>query len=186
MHKAVFLDRDGVVNHSIVRNGKPYAPRTMEEFVINPDIHTLSRLRNLGYRLIVVTNQPDIGNGLMPREAVDAMHAALYHAFHFDDILTCPHTAQDQCACRKPKPGMLIQSQVKFNIDLRTSYMVGDRWRDVEAGQAAGCATVFLDYGYAEQPPAAPPDFTCNSLLAAVDWIESKTVQSAKDIVRKL
>lgn len=182
MNKAVFLDRDGVLNHSIIIDGKPYAPRTHEDFILNPDLQALSRLRNLGYRLIVVTNQPDVANGLVSRQFVDELHALLEKAFPFDAILACFHNAAAQCDCRKPKPGMLHQARDAWNIDLSRSYMVGDRWRDVMAGEAAGCSTVFLDYGYTEETPAFHPDFTCGSLLAAIEWIEAGGIAPKKDI----
>jgi D-glycero-D-manno-heptose 1,7-bisphosphate phosphatase len=183
MSKAVFLDRDGVVNRSIIRDGKPYAPRTREEFILDENLGELARLKALGFRLIIVTNQPDVGNGLVTAKFLDSLHAVLYAAFPFDDILACHHRSQDGCGCRKPKPGMLLAAQQKFGIDMKHSYMVGDRWRDVVAGEAAGCATVFLDYGYQEEGPEFRPHFTCASLLEAIEWIEHETVQSSSHAV---
>ncbi|MGE3622607.1 MAG: D-glycero-alpha-D-manno-heptose-1,7-bisphosphate 7-phosphatase [Bdellovibrionales bacterium] len=174
MNKAVFLDRDGVLNRAIVKNGKPYAPRSLEDFILNPDMDQLIRLKNLGYRLIVVTNQPDVANGFITRQFVEALHARLRQAFPFDDILACLHGSKDGCECRKPKPGMLYRAREAFNICLANSYMIGDRWSDVMAGQAAGCATVFLDYGYKECAPEISPDYICRSLAAAIEWIETR------------
>jgi len=175
VNKAVFLDRDGVINHSIIRDGKPYAPRTLDEFKINPDIKNLITLKALGYKLIIVTNQPDVAGGLVTREFVGHLHALLLGAFPFDDIIACFHGEKDNCGCRKPKPGLLYQARDTFNLDLTQSFMVGDRWKDIVAGQSAGCATVFLDYGYKEEAPAFHPDFTCSSLTAAIEWILDKS-----------
>jgi D-glycero-D-manno-heptose 1,7-bisphosphate phosphatase len=175
MRKAVFLDRDGVLNVSLVRDGKPYAPRTAAEFQIYPDVVQLVRLRALGYLLVVATNQPDIANGLVSRDFVDGLHARLNETLPFDAILTCPHASGEGCDCRKPKAGMLYQAQAQFGIDLAGSFMVGDRWRDILAGSTAGCKTVFIDHGYAEDAPPFHPDFTCTSLGDAIAWIEKNS-----------
>ena len=175
MNKAVFLDRDGVVNRSIIRNGKPYAPRTVDEFTINPDIKHLSALKEAGYKLIIATNQPDVANGLVTREFIGQLHTLLCDAFPFDDIIVCFHDGKDHCDCRKPKPGMLYQGRDTFNLELTQSFMIGDRWSDVLAGQAAGCKAVFIECGYTEEAPPFHPDFTCNSLAAAIQWITSRT-----------
>jgi D-glycero-D-manno-heptose 1,7-bisphosphate phosphatase len=174
MKKAVFLDRDGVINDCIVVDGKPYAPRTAEDFHINADIKELQRLKNLEYQLIIVTNQPDVANALVTRAFVDDLHARLRKAFPFDGIITCFHNAEADCECRKPKPGMLYEARDRFDIDLAGSYMIGDRWRDVLAGQAAGCSTIFLDHGYKEDTPTFHPDFVCGSFVSAIEWIESR------------
>jgi len=175
MNKAVFLDRDGVINHTVVKDGKPYAPRTLEEFVLNPDIKELTRLKNLGYYLIIVTNQPDVANGIVTRAFVEDLHARINKVFPFDAIITCFHSDKDNCGCRKPKPGMLYQARDTFNINLAGSYMIGDRWRDVLAGASAGCTTLFLDHGYQEGAPVFYPNFTYGSLAAAIEWIESRS-----------
>jgi D-glycero-D-manno-heptose 1,7-bisphosphate phosphatase len=174
MNKAVFLDRDGVINRTIIKDGRPYAPRTLDDFHINPDIQQLSRLKKLGYYLIIVTNQPDVADQLVPRAFVDDLHARLRKTFPFDDIIACFHNDKDNCDCRKPKPGMLLQARDKFNIDVAGSYMIGDRWRDVLAGQAAGCTAIFIDHGYMDNAPAFHPDFICGSLVNAIEWIESR------------
>jgi D-glycero-D-manno-heptose 1,7-bisphosphate phosphatase len=174
MKRAVFLDRDGVVNLSLVREGRPYAPRTIEEFKISPEIHELKRLKDLGYLLIIATNQPDVAHGLISPSFLDDAHGQLREAFPFDDIFVCPHSNKDNCECRKPKPGMIQDARDKFDIDLAQSYLIGDRWRDVLAGQAAGCSTVFLDYGYREETPEFHPNFVCDTLTEAIIWIESQ------------
>jgi D-glycero-D-manno-heptose 1,7-bisphosphate phosphatase len=116
----------------------------------------LLSLRNAGFLNIVVTNQPDVATGKIKLETVEAMHRRLKQDLALDDIKVCYHGDADGCDCRKPKPGMLLQAALEFGIDLERSFMVGDRWRDVAAGQAAGCANFFIDYAYREKRPEAP------------------------------
>lgn len=151
MARAVFLDRDGVLNRCEVRAGKPYAPRTFEDFRLLPGVcAAVETLRAAGLRIIVFTNQPDIGNGLVEQSVVEAMHDRLRRRIAPDDILVCPHKQSDGCACRKPRPGMLIEAAKRWRIDLAGSYVVGDRWSDIVAGQKAGCYTVFIERFYTE------------------------------------
>lgn len=166
---AIFLDRDGVINRALVHEQRPGAPTRLEDLEILPGVPAaLSRLRAAGYALVVVTNQPDIARGLMAREALDAMHAFLLAELPLDEIRVCPHTDSDGCACRKPKPGLLLEPPT---YDVERSVMVGDRWRDVEAGRAAACrATILVDYDYAEAIPHEP-DVRVASLTEAADWI---------------
>jgi len=170
--KAVFLDRDGVLNESVVRDGKPYPPARVEEFRIYPDAAgALARLKAAGYRLIVVTNQPDVGRGTTPRSTVDSINAALESALPVDEILVCWHDDRDACDCRKPKPGLLLEASARHGIDLQQSFMVGDRWRDIDCGAAAGCRSVLIDRGYRERAPDHSPDFRTGSLAGAAEWI---------------
>lgn len=167
MRRAVFLDRDGVLNRSIVRDGKPYPPESVAEMEILPEVgDALASLRNAGFLNIVVTNQPDVGTGKQRPEMVEAMHRRLRSELALDDIKVCYHSDADGCDCRKPKPGMLLQAAREFGIDLEQSFMVGDRWRDVAAGQAAGCTTFFIDYHYREKRPE-PPYLAVKSLAEA-------------------
>jgi D-glycero-D-manno-heptose 1,7-bisphosphate phosphatase len=171
MQRAVFIDRDGVINRAIVRDGKPYAPASMSELDILPGTHeALQRLRAAGLLSIVVTNQPDVGAGKQPRQAVEQMHRYMEQALPLDGIKVCYHTDAAGCDCRKPRPGMLLEAARDQSIDLTRSFMVGDRWRDVEAGRAAGCRTLFIDYGYAEPRPASP-DYVVDSLGHAAEII---------------
>jgi len=169
MMPAVFLDRDGVLNEAVVRGGKPYPPPSVEALTIVPGAaEALRRLRQAGYRIVVVTNQPDVARGVTPREVVEAMNAKLAAALPIDEIRVCWHDDRDRCACRKPAPGLLLQAPCH---DLARSVIVGDRWRDVEAGRRAGVgATVLVDRGYTE-PLRAEPDARVGSLPEAVDWI---------------
>jgi len=169
--RAVFLDRDGVLNRAIVRTGRPYPPRSMDEVQILPGVEeACRRLHAAGFLLIMVTNQPDVASGTQTRVAVDAMNAALRARLALDDVRVCPHDDADDCPCRKPRPGLLCAAAREWHVDLAASVMVGDRWRDIEAGRAAGCRTVFIDYGYAERRPGGE-DVVVASLIDAVPWI---------------
>ena len=167
--RAVFLDRDGVINRAVMRDGKPYAPAWPHELEVLPGVReALARLGAAGYALVVVTNQPDIARRRMRMEAVEEMHARLRAELRLDDIRVCPHDDGDDCDCRKPKPGLLLREP---RPDFAASVMVGDRWRDIEAGRAAGCgATVLVDYHYDEALPHEP-DARVGSLAEAADWI---------------
>jgi D-glycero-D-manno-heptose 1,7-bisphosphate phosphatase len=165
--RAAFLDRDGVLNRAIVRDGRPYAPRSLEDFVIRPEApQAVARLKAAGYLIVVTTNQKDVGEGLVSRETLDAMHARLAQAVAVDDIRVC--TCIDECPCYKPNPGMLLEAARDWNIDLSASVMIGDRWRDVGAGRNAGCLTVFIDRGYSESLRHTP-DLTATDLADAID-----------------
>lgn len=172
--RAVFLDRDGVLNRSTVREGKPYAPRQAKDFHLFEDTEpSLRALQGLGFKLIVVTNQPDIGNGLAQRSEVEAMHERLEATGLIDDIFLCMHRQDEGCDCRKPKPGMLLEAAAKHGITLSESYMIGDRKGDVEAGKRCGVKTIFIDRGYREGEQADDADWRVTSLSDAVDIIVS-------------
>jgi len=152
--RAVFMDRDGVLNRALVRDGEPYPPANVCEVEILPGTaEAMRRLKEAGFVLIVVSNQPDVARGTTPQETVEAINAYLASRLPVDRFIMCYHDSGDGCDCRKPRPGMLLAGAGEFSVDLASSYMVGDRWRDVEAGIAAGCRTVFIDYGYDEQQP---------------------------------
>jgi D-glycero-D-manno-heptose 1,7-bisphosphate phosphatase len=169
--RAVFLDRDGVLNANLVRNNRPYAPRRLEEFEVMPGVEAAVRqIKAAGFLTIVATNQPDVADGITPRATVDAMHAELHRRMPLDDIKVCFHNNAAHCTCRKPLPGLLLEAAANHGIDLATSYMVGDRWRDIKAGQAAGCHSVFIDYGFTQEE-AIEPDAIAKSLPEAVAYI---------------
>lgn len=150
-NKAVFLDRDGVLNRAFVREGKPYPPYRLAEFEILPGVgDALKIFKSLGYLTVVVTNQPDVRTGKQTLEKIEQFHRVLKQNLLIDDIRMCCHTDADNCYCRKPKPGMLLAAAEELEIDCRHSIMVGDRWRDVMAGTAAGCLNFLVDYGYGE------------------------------------
>jgi D-glycero-D-manno-heptose 1,7-bisphosphate phosphatase len=174
VRKAVFLDRDGVLNAAVVEAGKPYPPPSLAELEILPGVQqALAELRAAGYLNVVVTNQPDVATGKQSRQVVDAMHARLLRELALDDIKVCYHTEEQGCTCRKPKPGMLLEAGRAHGIELSSSFLVGDRWRDVAAGQAAGCRCFFIDYGYRETLPE-PPYVKVKSLLEAAGLILSR------------
>lgn len=170
MRRAVFLDRDGVINRVAVRDGKPFPPESVEVVEIIDGVGAaLNDLRAAGYVLIVVTNQPDVARGKQSRQAVELIHARLLESLPLDEILPCYHDG-DSCECRKPKPGALMGAADRLHLDLTRSFMVGDRWQDVEAGQRAGCRAMFIDYGYEERQPEAP-FIRVASLTEAAAWI---------------
>jgi D-glycero-D-manno-heptose 1,7-bisphosphate phosphatase len=171
MTRAVFLDRDGVLNKAFIRNGKPYSPDTVNEMIIVPDAaDALNRLRQRGFRLIVATNQPDIVRKRLTREQVDAMNAHLRSNLPLDAVEVCAHDDADNCDCRKPKPGLLLHAAQRDGIALDESYMIGDRYRDIEAGHSAGCRTILIGDGYGETFKAQP-DAKFATLSEAADWI---------------
>lgn len=173
-NKAVFLDRDGVINRALVRNRKPYPPDTLQDLEILPDVpEALNLLKESGFLLIVVTNQPDVGRGTQKQEPVEEMHLFLKEQLPLDDIYVCWHGQDGECKFRKPLPGMLLQASEKYGVDFQQSYLIGDRWKDIEAGKTAGCKTIFLDYHYNELL-RSQPNFTATSTRKASEWIVSQ------------
>lgn len=174
---AVFLDRDGVINRARVVDGRPFPPRSLADLEILPGVaDACAELRDAGFLLIVVTNQPDVARGSLAPALLDAMHTELRRHVNLDDIRSCRHDDAHDCACRKPKPGMLVAAAHDYEIDLTQSFMVGDRWRDIEAGRRAGCKTVLVDHGWAERP-ADRPDAVVRHLRSAAWWILSVSGQ---------
>lgn len=172
MLRAVFLDRDGVLNRAIIRGGKPYPPANLGELEILPDVpDALAALKRCGFLLLVVTNQPDVARGSQQRAVVESIHEALRTALPIDDFFVCYHDDGDACSCRKPKPGLLLQAGGRYRLDLNSSYLIGDRWRDIEAGQAAGCSAVWINRGYAEREPFQAPAMQVKSCMEAARWI---------------
>ena len=169
--RAVFLDRDGVLNRTLVRNGVPTPPKSTAELQITEGAgEALHRLRARGFRLVVVTNQPDVARGRQTREVVEAMHAALRSTLPIDEFRVCYHDDADRCNCRKPAAGLLMAAAHDLHVDLTASFMVGDRWRDIDAGRRAGCRTVLVGSGYHEREEIEP-DVQVDSLAEAADWI---------------
>jgi len=148
--KAVFLDRDGIINRVVFRgSSKPIAPWTIDEFTFETDINMpLNEIKNSGYYLFVVTNQPDLSKGLVRPEVVTLFHKRISDELPINEISVCPHIDDHNCLCRKPKPGMILDLAKKYNIDLEESFMVGDTWKDISAGSTAGCKTVLIKKPY--------------------------------------
>ena len=170
--RAVFLDRDGVLNQAVVREGRPYPPDNLESLKVYDDAAgALTRLQSAGFLLLVITNQPDVARGAQSRQVVEQMNAALAAALPIDAFFVCWHDDGDNCPCRKPKPGLIYDAARQYSIDLPASFVVGDRWRDIDAGAAAGCKTVLIDRHYRERGPSAEPGFRTDSLASAANWI---------------
>jgi D-glycero-D-manno-heptose 1,7-bisphosphate phosphatase len=168
---AVFLDRDGVLNEAVVVNGRPTPPATLADLQMRPGVvEACTELHDAGYVLVLVTNQPDIARGTQTRAEVNRMHARLREVLPLDDIVMCVHDDDDNCRCRKPQPGMLLDAADRLGLDLSVSVCVGDRWRDVEAARRAGVRAVFVECHY-DEPAATGADLIVGSLLEAVPWI---------------
>ena len=173
--RATFLDRDGVLNRALVVDGVPLPPTSVADLEILPGVERACReLRGAGLMLIVVTNQPDVARGTQTMTEVKELNDELASRLPLDEIRVCVHDDPDHCDCRKPAPGMLLDAAREHGIELEASVMVGDRWRDIEAGQRAGCMTVFVDWGYPERSPQGQ-DLTVRSLEEAVPWILERT-----------
>lgn len=167
MRRAVFLDRDGVINKAIVQNGIPHPPASISELEILPGVpEALRKLHDLDYLLIVITNQPDASRGAIKKENIEAINAKILSNFPIDEIKTCFHDDIDKCQCRKPLPGAIFEAANQYRINLSRSFMIGDRWRDIEAGRKSGCTTFFVDYGY-EEKRIITADYSVASLLEA-------------------
>lgn len=171
MNRAVFLDRDGVINKAFVRNGKPHPPQNLAELEIIEGVSSaLSALKTAGWLLVVISNQPDVARGTLDRSSVDMIDDHLKKNLPIDDFRVCYHDDFDLCNCRKPLPGSILKAAIDYRIDLSKSYMIGDRWKDIEAGKRAGCKTIFIDYGYQEKYPKGY-DHSVVSLLEATNII---------------
>lgn len=172
--RAVFLDRDGVINASVVREGKPYPPGKVEDFRLLPGVvEACTALHDAGFVLVVATNQPDVGRGDQAQETVEAMHRLMREQLPIDQVEVCYDPGGKQfSAFRKPEPGMLLKAAKELDIDLAQSFMVGDRWRDIDCGYAAGCKTIFIDYGY-DEALKQQPDYRAADLLGAAKLILS-------------
>ena len=180
MRPAVFLDRDGVLNRVYLhRDGKTHPPASPDELEILPGVSkACGALRRAGFLLIVVTNQPDVARGTQSRVVVDAINHQLCRQLPLDDVRVCFHDNPDGCACRKPKPGLLLSAAEVWGINLTQSYMVGDRLTDIDAGQAAGCKTVLISAS-ASVTGKSRPDFKAASLAEATGLILRRTTKSA-------
>jgi D-glycero-D-manno-heptose 1,7-bisphosphate phosphatase len=172
--KAVFLDRDGVLNKAIVIDSKPYPPKSLAELKINEGVEEgIKQLKELDYLIIVITNQPDVARGKTSMKIISDINNYLKQHIIIDDFFCCIHDSDDNCECRKPKPGMILAAAKKWNINLDYSFMVGDRWMDIETGKNAGIKTILIDYGYKEK--YVIPDYSCHNIIEATEIIKSLT-----------
>lgn len=168
--KAVFLDRDGVINKAIVINGRPYPPKSINELEILPGVEEgIKRLKQNEYKIFVVTNQPDVARGTALIQTIQEMNSFIEKKLFIDEIYCCFHDGKEKCNCRKPNPGMLIQAAEEWGIDLKNSFLIGDRWRDIEAANSVGVISILLDYDYDEKK--VEPHFKCTEFKNAVDFI---------------
>jgi D-glycero-D-manno-heptose 1,7-bisphosphate phosphatase len=173
----VFLDRDGTLNLQTVRDGKPYPPESVEEFRLFDEVAPSCRaLHAAGFSLVVATNQPDVGRGRQSAAVVEAMHAKLLSLVpEIERIEVCYDPGRGaESARRKPAPGMLLDAAAALGLDLTRSWLIGDRWRDVDCGKRAGVRTIFLDFGYTEALREAP-DFVAKSFSAATAIILARS-----------
>jgi D-glycero-D-manno-heptose 1,7-bisphosphate phosphatase len=175
--RCVFLDRDGVLNQPLMRAGTPHPPSHVEELQLYDDVPAgCALLKQAGFLLVVVTNQPNVGRGTQSRALVEAINQRVFDVIpSLDRIEVCFHAGGEYgqpCACRKPKPGMLLHAAEALGINLSESYLIGDRWRDVDCAHAAGCRAIFIDHGYAEQLHQ-PADVTVRTFADAVSAILS-------------
>jgi D-glycero-D-manno-heptose 1,7-bisphosphate phosphatase len=169
-NKAIFLDRDGVLNKAIIKNRKPYPPSNIEELEILPGVlEGIELLKHSGFKLIVITNQPDVARGVLKKETVDKINDTILELLKVDEIICCFHDDNDNCDCRKPKPGMILRAVKKWNIDLSLSYLIGDRWRDIQTAKNIGLNSILIKYNYDEKKINA--DFECNNLEEAANFI---------------
>ena len=169
MKRAVFLDRDGVLNPMVERRGRWRAPLSLEAFQPYPWVaDSVARLRAAGLLSLVVTNQPELATGELSPDVLEAMHERLRREVGVDAVYVCPHKDADSCACRKPSPGLLLQAAREWGVDVAGSFMVGDRYRDMDGGRAAGCVTILVA-GPEEGP--ARPDHRAADLRDAVTII---------------
>ena len=169
-NKAVFLDRDGVLNRAKIISNKPYPPSNMDEMEILPGVHEgIQLLRHAGFKLIVITNQPDVARGITDVKIVNELNYFISQELKVDEIMCCFHDDIVNCTCRKPKPGMLFDAAKKWGINLSVSYLIGDRWRDIETANNANVTSILIDYDYDEKKLNA--DFECSNFFEAVNFI---------------
>ena len=169
--KAIFLDRDGILNYIIHRDGKYVSPRTFKEFQLKEGIEEFTQeIKKRKFLIIVITNQPDIARGFMRTEDLEKMHRFLTKSCLIDKIIICPHDDANNCACRKPKAGMLVEAAKEWRIDLKNSFIVGDTWKDIGAGKNAGCKTILWKMVYNDNVDA---DFKVKSFKEILKIIGS-------------
>ena len=168
LRPAVFLDRDGVLNEVVERDGKPASPRSLDQFRLAPDLAAVNQLRDAGLAVFIITNQPDVSRGYTPVSLLQAMFAEIRAHAHIDDVRACVHDDHDDCPCRKPRPGMILDLAEHWNVDVTASYVIGDMWRDMDAARAAGCTGILLRRAYNR---TAQADHTVTTLSDAVALI---------------
>jgi D-glycero-D-manno-heptose 1,7-bisphosphate phosphatase len=178
--RVVFLDRDGVLNKAFPEGGTTRPPMSVAELQLLPGVReALARLRDAGFDLVVVTNQPDVARGKQTRAAVEEINAKLSAELPILDVFACYHDGPDKCSCRKPKPGLLLAAAEKWNLDLPGAFLIGDRWSDIVAAHAAGCRAVLIDTPFSNAERCAP-DHVAPDVTGAVDWILETAQREAR------
>ena len=168
MKSAAFLDRDGVLNRAIIINGVPKTPSSIDEVeILEGVVEAVKMLKAHDFIPVVVTNQPDVARGATSQIEVNIINSHIGILTGIEHFYTCIHDDADLCECRKPAPGLIFQAASELELDINSSFMVGDRWRDISAGQSAGCRSFFIDNSYPERTPRKPFT-TVFSLLEAV------------------
>ena len=200
--KAVFLDRDGVINAYAYdpEFGTFDSPANPEQFTLLPGVaEAVARLNKEGFLTIVVSNQPGVAKGHFTPALLEAVTRKMkvlveQGGGNLDGVYYCPHHPTDgqspyvtTCDCRKPRTGLVDKAARELDIDIRTSYVVGDKWSDVELGQRAGAHSVLVETGFAPDDPGnkrphniADPEFTAHSLSEAADWIIQRVIAGMK------
>lgn len=174
MNRAVFLDRDGVINEALINNCKPFAPLNFGEFKLDKYAReSYKRIEKAGYIAVIVTNQPEIARGNLDTSELLKMHELIKTNIGIKHIYVCTHDDEDHCNCRKPLPGLIMSAAEELNIDLKSSFLIGDRWKDIEAGQRAGCGCIWINRSYDEAMPKGRYIETL-SLEEATMWIVNK------------
>ncbi|MGO9307544.1 MAG: D-glycero-alpha-D-manno-heptose-1,7-bisphosphate 7-phosphatase [Spirochaetia bacterium] len=174
MNRAVFLDRDGVINRAVLRAGLPHPPQSVQDLEIMPGVgDALAALKSAGFVLVVITNQPDVARGTQTRDRVEAIHDLLMRTLPLDAVKVCYHDDADGCSCRKPAPGMILEAARDLDVELARSYTVGDRWKDIEAGKRAGTTTILIENEYPEKKTGNAA-VRVGSLREAAEWIMAK------------
>jgi len=172
--RSIFLDRDGTLIRSIIRNGLPFSPTSLKEVEILPGAFEATKIfAELGFLPVVISNQPDVGNAVISQEVSLEINKFVMDALEIRHFYICFHVDTDNCECRKPKDGLIKKAIGDLSIDPHQSVMVGDRWKDIEAGQRAGCDCYFIDYKYLERRPN-PPFTTVSNILDVAYSIERK------------
>ena len=171
--KAVFLDRDGIINQVVYHDdiNKPSSPWKMEEFKLIDGIKKhLDELKKNGFLIFIISNQPDIKRGNVDKETAEKINKILYEKFPIDDIMVCPHDDLDNCSCRKPKPGMIIELSKKWNVDIKKSFLIGDSWKDIGAGKNAGVKSILIDKSYNQEVES---EHRVENLKSAIELIKT-------------
>ena len=171
-NKAIFLDRDGVINEVVFhKSDKPSSPWNFNEFKLLPHVkEPLAEFTKMGYLLFIISNQPDISRGFIEKGITEKISRIIYDKYPIKEIMICPHDDHHNCNCRKPNPGMILELSKKYNIDLKKSFLIGDNWKDIEAGQRAGVITILINYPYNK---SVKTDYRVKNLVSAVKLIKS-------------